>query len=433
MTVAAKFKAAKVQPDQPQWVQDLAIADGAAWAQEARAKAKSALLSEGLPTRRDEYWRYTDPTTLTQQPALPAALLDYDEAQLFGDVDRIKICFVDGVLDASASDDFKEAGVEIETLEAATASDTHWVRGAFGVLEADCQIPVGRPMATLNSVVATQGVVIRAVKPVKLPVSLIYLHQDPHSDAFIHHVVRVDAGASLTILENGPIAARSNTLMEIEVCSGASFHHVRAQGRDHERRATSHIFARIADKSIFKSFTLTANGRLTRNEYVIDIDGAEASAHVAGAAVGDGDFVQDDTVFVTHNDVDCESRQVFKKVLRNGAKGIFQGKILVKEGAQKTDGYQISQGLMLDDDSQFLAKPELEIYADDVQCSHGSTCGEVNEEALFYLTSRGVPKRQAQDMLVLAFLAQAIDEIDDDKLADQISDRLAGWLERRAG
>src|SRR5690606_38770443 len=136
------------------------------------------------------------------------------------------------------------------------------------------------------------------------------------------------------------------------------------------------------------SFTLTANGALTRNEYVIELTGDDAVAHVAGAALGDGDFVHDDTVFITHDAVNCESRQVYKKVLRNGATGVFQGKILVKADAQKTDGYQISQALMLDGDSQFLAKPELEIYADDVACSHGSTSGAIDDGALFYLRSR---------------------------------------------
>jgi len=128
--------------------------------------------------------------------------------------------------------------------------------------------------------------------------------------------------------------------------------------------------------------------------------------------------------------VNCESRQVFKKVLRNGATGVFQGKILVQPDAQKTDGYQISQSLLLDDDSQFLAKPELEIYADDVACSHGSTSGAIDEEALFYLRSRGVPEGPAQDLLVLAFLAEAIDEIDAEDVADDLLARLEGWLER---
>jgi Fe-S cluster assembly protein SufD len=166
--------------------------------------------------------------------------------------------------------------------------------------------------------------------------------------------VRVEPGAELTVLENGPAAARFNKCMEIDVADGAAFHHVRAQGRDHERRAVTHMFARLGTEATYKSFTLTANGVLTRNEHVLEMTGDDAMAHVAGAAMGDGasaPFHHDDTVFVTHDAERCESRQVFKKVLRNGAAGVFQGKILVKPGAQKTDGYQISQALLLDDDS----------------------------------------------------------------------------------
>jgi Fe-S cluster assembly protein SufD len=219
--------------------------------------------------------------------------------------------------------------------------------------------------------------------------------------------------------------------MEIDVADGGTFHHVRTQGRDHERQAVTHAFARLGAQSVFKSFTMTANGVLTRNECVIELTGDDAVAHIAGACVGDGDFHHDDTVFVTHDAVGCESRQVYKKVLRNGATGVFQGKILVKEGAQKTDGYQISQSLLLDDDSQFYAKPELEIYADDVACSHGSTSGAIDEEGLFYLRSRGVPEGEATDLMVLAFMAEAIEEIQDQDIAEEIAGRLQSWLARR--
>jgi Fe-S cluster assembly protein SufD len=219
--------------------------------------------------------------------------------------------------------------------------------------------------------------------------------------------------------------------MEIDIADGGAFHHVRAQGRDHERQAVTHMFARLGTESTYKSFTLTVNGVLTRNENIVELTGDDAVAHVAGACVGDGDFHHDDTVFITHDAVNCESRQVFKKVLRNGATGVFQGKILVKAGAQKTDGYQISQSLLLDEDSQFLAKPELEIYADDVACSHGSTSGAIDEEALFYLRSRGVPEGQATDLLTLAFLAEAVEEVEDKDLADDIVWRLENWLARR--
>jgi Fe-S cluster assembly protein SufD len=161
--------------------------------------------------------------------------------------------------------------------------------------------------------------------------------------------------------------------------------------------------------------------------------GEAAVAHVAGACVGDGAFHHDDTVFVIHGAVGCESRQVFKKVLRGGAVGVFQGKILVRPVAQQTDGYQISQGLLLDEASQFLAKPELEIYADDVKCSHGSTAGAVDETALFYLTSRGISRRSAEELLVLAFVDEAIAEIEDEGIAATMRERLAGWLARRRG
>ena len=395
----------------------------------ARAAALARLQAMGMPGKRDEYWRYTDPTSLSATGVpLAAAFDDSDEAPVFGAVDRLKLVFVDGVFDAQASDDPTLAGVEISRLAEAGAG--HWSEGLYGSLEAAGQIPVSRPLAALNSAFATEGVLIRVTGPTTRPVSLIYIHKSERSDAMLHHFVKLEPGASLTLLENGPAAARLNAVLEVDMGEGAAFHHVRAQGRDHARRAVTHVFARLAARAAFKSFTVTANGVLTRNEVVLDIKGDDAKAHVAGAALGDGDFLHDDTVFVTHDALRCESRQVFKKVLKNGAVGVFQGKILVKKGAQKTDGYQISQALLLDEDSQFLAKPELEIYADDVKCSHGSTSGAIDETALFYLRSRGVALRQAQALLVLAFLAEAIGEIDDEAIAEDIRSRLEGWLAR---
>lgn len=405
---------------------------GASWAVEARRDALKRLRSMGLPGGRDEYWRFTRPDDLNAVEAPQAAVFHAgSETPIFSAIDRLRIVFRDGVFDAEASDDLSLEGIEIERLATATAADIHWVRDLYGVLEACGQTPVVRPFAALNTAFATDGVVIRATGKVSKPVSLVYLHEKTDSDAILHFVIRVEAGADLTVLENGPAAARFNKCMEVDIADGGAFHHVRAQGRDHERRAVTHLFARLGEESTFKSFTLTANGVLTRNEAFIEMTGDNSVAHIAGAALGDGSFHHDDTVFITHDAVNCESRQVFKKVLRNGAVGTFQGKILVKEGAQKTDGYQISQSLLLDEDAQFLAKPELEIYADDVACSHGSTSGAIDEDALFYLRSRGVPEGEAQDLLTLAFLAEAIEEIEDEAIAEDILGRLEGWLMRR--
>ncbi|NUB43817.1 Fe-S cluster assembly protein SufD [Fertoebacter nigrum] len=403
----------------------------AGWLGAARADALDRLAAMGLPGKRDEYWRYTDPAALTGAVPLAAALFDEsDEAVAFSGIDRVKLVFVNGVFDTAQSDDPALAGVEIEHLADAGAADIHWAREVYGVLETRGQTPVQRPLATLATAFATGGLLIRATGKAAKPVSLIYLQGSDTSDVILHHCIKVESGAELTLLENGNAAARLTMVMEVEVAAGGRFHHIRAQGRAHQRHAATHVFARLGAKALFKSFTVTANGALTRNDAVIELVGDDAVAHVAGAAVGDGAFHHDDTVFVTHQGLRCESRQVFKKVLKNGATGVFQGKILVKKGAQKTDGYQISQALLLDDDSQFLAKPELEIYADDVKCSHGSTSGAIDDTALFYLRSRGVPEKAAQSLLVLAFLAEAMAEIDDADIAEDIRARLESWLAR---
>lgn len=411
----------------------VAIPTGAAWATQLRENALARSLEMGLPTKRDEYWKWTDPSTLTALAPTKAEVFDPQEKPFFDGIDRLKIVFVDGVFDADASDDFAGEGLEISMLSDALNSDIHWAKDAYGVLEQAGQSPVERPLAALNTAFATDGVVIHVTGKVEKPVSLVYIHENETSDAILHHLVKIETGGEVTLLENGPAAARFNKVLEVDVADGASFHHIRAQGRDHERRAATHIFARLGSESLFKSFTMTANGILTRNEVVIELLGDDSQAHVGGVCMGDGEFLHDDTVFITHDAERCESRQVFKKVLRNGATGVFQGKILVKDGAQKTDGYQISQALLLDDDSQFLAKPELEIYADDVACSHGSTTGAIDEEALFYLKSRGVPTVEATDLLTLAFLAEAIEEIEREDIAGEVLERLEAWLARRKG
>jgi Fe-S cluster assembly protein SufD len=394
----------------------------------AREAAMARLSGMGLPSKRDEYWHYTDPAALNAAAAKPATLAADADAALFGGLDAVKLVFVDGVFDAAASDDLALAGVNICRL--ANAPDGHWAKDAYGALEALGQSPIARPWAALNSAYASDGLLIHVMGKAAKPISITYLRRSTHADAILHHVIKLDAGAEFTLLEQGPAAARLNHVIEVDLGTAARFHHIRAQGRDLGRHAVTHIFAHLATEALFKSFTLTADGALTRNEAVITFAGPDAKAHIAGAAMGDGAFHHDDTVFVTHAAERCESRQVFKKVLKHGAVGVFQGKILVKKGAQKTDGYQISQALLLDDDSQFLAKPELEIYADDVKCSHGSTSGAIDDTALFYLRSRGVPLRAAQSLLILAFLADTIAEIEDEAIAEDIRAGLEAWLAR---
>ena len=397
----------------------------------ARKDALTRLQEMGLPGPRDEYWRYTDPRPFNAPKPASLALVDRTDSPLFSDADRLKLVFVDGVFDEAESDDLSLEGVEISLLSQAEGVADHWAKEWFGALEAAGQKPVKRPFAALNTVVARDGLLLRVTGLPSKPIHIIHRRGSETADAVWHHVVRLEEGASLTLLETGMSGARSNGMIEVDVAKDAKFNYISSKRAAHQTVGLSHIFARVEEAAQFKSFTLSVGGNVMRQEGVIDIVGDDAFAHIAAAVLGDGEdgpFHQDDTVFITHAAERCESRQVYKKVLKNGAQGVFQGKILVKPGAQKTDGYQISQALLLDEASQFLAKPELEIYADDVKCSHGSTTGALDEDALFYLRSRGVPLDRAVIFLVLSFLADALEEVESDELRADINDRLEAWL-----
>lgn len=394
----------------------------------ARADALSRLRDMGLPGPRDEYWRYTDPRGFNAPMPQALPIPDAGETPLFDGLDKLTLVFVDGVFDEAASDDLALKGVEIATLAQA---DAGWATGLYGTLEAAGQTPVRRPFAALNTAAARDGLLIRVTETPAKPIHIVHRRASDDADAMWHHVIRVEPDAELTLLETGMAGARSNGVIEVDVARGGRFHHVTSKRAVDPKVGIQHVFARVAAQAQFKSFALSVNGTMMRNEAVIDIAGDDAVAHIAAAVLGDGaqaPFHHDDTVFITHGAERCESRQVFKKVLKNGATGVFQGKILVKPGAQKTDGYQISQALLLDERSQFLAKPELEIYADDVKCSHGSTTGALDEDALFYLRSRGVPRERAIVFLVLSFLADALAEVENDDLRDRIYERLDLWL-----
>ena len=397
----------------------------------ARADALARLRGMGLPGPRDEYWRYTDPRPFNAPRPQALPVPQGDATPLFDGLDKLTLVFVDGVFDEAASDDLALEGIEIATLAQADKGAASWACDIYGKLEAAGQVPVRRPFAVLNTATAQDGLLIRVTASPAKPVHVVHRRAGDSADSVWHHVIRVEDGAEFTLLETGMSGARSNSVIEVDLAPGARFHHVASKRAADAKVGIGHIFARVAARAHFKSFTLSVNGTTMRNEAVIDIAGDDAVAHIAAAVLGDGGqapFHQDDTVFITHGAERGESRQVFKKVLKNGAEGVFQGKILVKSGAQKTDGYQISQALLLDERSQFLAKPELEIYADDVKCSHGSTTGAIDDEALFYLRSRGVPRERAIVFLVLSFLADALAEVEDEAIRDCIYERLDLWL-----
>ncbi len=375
----------------------------AAWAVQARAAAAARLSAMGAPGRRDEYWKYTDPASLTRGGGAVSAV------------------GFDGVAASVLGADPAPAGVEVTPLARALAADLGFARDLFGALEAAGQEKVARPLAALNTARAAQGHVLRVTATPSQPVHLV------NDGAMAHHLIRVERDAALTLIESG---AAANTCMEGDLAAGATLHHVRLQ-EDASGPSATHLFARLAEGAKLRSFTLTADGTLTRNEVVADLVGDRASAHLGGALLATGDSHIDNTVFVTHSGLHGESRQVFKNVVDGSARAVFQGKIFVRPAAQKTDGYQLSQAILLAPGATFSAKPELEIYADDVACSHGSTTGAMDEEALFYLRARGVPHQEAEALLVAAFVDEAVAEIADETLAEAVRARVAAWMARR--
>jgi Fe-S cluster assembly protein SufD len=177
---------------------------------------------------------------------------------------------------------------------------------------------------------------------------------------------------------------------------------------------------------------MPADGALIRNETELTMAGEEGNGYIAAGVMGRDHALIDNTVYIRHEAAHCESRQVVKNVMDGDSKAVFQGKIYVKKDAQKTDGYQISQSVLLSERAEFNAKPELEIYADDVMCSHGSTTGALDETALFYLRSRGVPEKEAEAMLVAAFVDEAVLEIADEGLQDIVRASIDAWMAERA-
>jgi Fe-S cluster assembly protein SufD len=387
----------------------------APWARDARAAARARFTEMGAPLRRDEYWKYTDPAALTGDDGAggPASPFVVDGASV--------VDFTDGAL----ATDIAALGIEAAEavpLGQALGADISFAKALFGALEAAGHEKVSRPLAALSTATATEGLALRATGAVAAPVHLCYAGTGRY-----HHVIRVETGASLTIVETGVATA---TTMEVDVAPGGVLRHVRLQDGPRDP-SVSHLFARVGAEGQFKTFTLTADGTLTRNEVVFDLAGDDAVGHSAGAILAGGDSHIDNTIFVTHSGLNGESRQVFKSVLDGKGRSVFQGKIFVRQAAQKTDGYQISQSILLSDTAEFDVKPELEIYADDVKCSHGSTTGEMDADALYYLRARGIPHKEAEAMLVSAFVDEAIMEIDDDGLADAVREAVAAWMARR--
>jgi Fe-S cluster assembly protein SufD len=290
------------------------------------------------------------------------------------------------------------------------------------------------PMVALNTMLAEDGAILTIAAGHDAGRVWLTHGADDGTSAHPRHMIRLGEGARLTLIEEsfGSGCYLYNPVSEIHVADGAVLTHVRIQTDMTTAFHLATIYAAVAAGGTYDSFTLNIGGRITRTEIHALLNGPGAVAHLNGAQLLTGSQHADFTTVVRHVAPKGTSRQTIKNVLAGRSRGVFQGRIEVARGAQGTDGYQMNRALLLSPDAEIDTKPELEIFADDVKCSHGATVGELDAEQLFYLRSRGIPDQEARSILVRAFLAEAIDPITDDVARSNLVSQIEQWWEGQA-
>lgn len=411
---------------------------GTGWVTALRESAIAAFTADGLPHRRVEEWKYTDLRERLRD--VPAPVAAASKAVTTADLDRAlgplatldadRIVLVDGVYRDDLTKVAADSGaIELMSLAAMLAKAPSWLEGKFAH---DSGVVVA-----LNRAFMTDGVMLKVRKDqaAARPVLLVHARAAAEAGAIaVRNVISVEAGARLTLIEahvalDGAAASNlTNAVTDVTVADGATCDHIKSfvdgTGSTHLSTWTT----RIGKDASYRGFQLTASPALARNDITITFAGEGSKLDLSGAFLARGSEHIDTTLIVDHAVPACESRELFKGVLDGRAHGIFQGKIIVRPHAQKTDGKQMSQALMLSPDAQFSSKPELEIYADDVVCGHGATCAEIDADLMFYCRSRGISPDVARAMLTESFIGEAVDKIDDEDVRAAISTLAIGWL-----
>ncbi len=411
---------------------------GTGWVSALRTRAMDAFAAEGLPHRRVEEWKYTDlRERLREVPAPGAAATkavtaaDLDRALgALASLDAERIVLVDGVYSAELSKVTAEATViELMSLAAMLKKAPAWLEGKF--------TSNGGAVVALNTAFMSDGVLLKVRKdqdPGK-PVLLVHARTAAVPTAMaVRNVISLEPGARLSLVEahvtldGAARGALANVVTDVTLGDGATCDHVKSLA---DTTGSTHLATwttKLGKDATYRGFQLTASPALARNDINITFSGEGGKLDLSGAFLARGTEHIDTTLVVDHAVPHCESRELFKGVLDGRAHGIFQGKIIVRPDAQKTDGKQMSQALMLSPDAQFSSKPELEIYADDVVCGHGATCTEIDADLLFYCRSRGIPPDVARAMLTESFIGEAVEKIENEAVREAIGTLAIGWL-----
>ncbi len=384
-----------------------------------RRAAIGAFASKGLPSRRVEEFKYTD-LKANVKDVLPLATGGGtgDAATSLGahfgpEFAANAVVFADGRGVAA------KAGVTCLADTLGNAPD--WVAAAL----ADAELSASSDLL-LNTALFSDGAVIdiAAGAEVAEPIVIVATATDNAMTA-LRHVIRVGAGAKATIVEierapEGSGARQSSALTQIAIGDGAEVVHIKVVETHKGSLHLSHWQVNLGANVTYKPFQMTLGEGLARNGLNVLFNGQHSTFDYGAASIVHGTGHADSSLIVDHKVPHCTSRELFKTVLDGQARAVFQGRVIVRPNAQKTDGKQMAQALMLSPDAEFDSKPELEIYADDVVCGHGSTAAEIDPDLVFYCTSRGIPTAVARGLLIESFIGEAIDKVEHEGLREAL-------------
>ena len=416
---------------------------GLPWLDALRAEARGRS-ADGLPGTRMEAWKYTSLAPLAAldfPPPAPPAAEGRAEADLgagaFDSMAGPSLVFVNGRLSARhAPLEDLPVGLRAVGLAQALAHDPAQVEELIAAAAPRSSDPNGDRLAAFNAAFAADGCIVETVPGavIKEPLRLRFAALPGAAPLACHPrvVVRLGAGSRLTLIEchEGPAGAPtwSNPLVEVQVGEGAALSHIKLQIEGPSAYHTALTKAVLAGGARYESHLLALGGRLARHEIHVRLDGEGAGCLLSGGFMARGSQHVDNTTVIDHRVPACTSREVYKGVLDDTARGVFQGKIIVREGAQKTDGHQLSRTLLLSPKTEIDTKPELEIYADDVKCSHGATAGEPEADQLFYLRSRGLDLRAARALIVEGFMGELLAGVGHEPARAALTACVAAWI-----
>lgn len=402
-----------------------ALAHAPAWLSEQRAAAWANFCSLGVPTLKHEEWRATNLAPLAKMAFVPAIrqAVDVSAEQLeslkLPGVDGPTIVFVNGRWSPELSTLAElPAGVTVLTLEEAmqqheAAIRPHFERDGSGQAEA---------FSSLNAALTEGGAFVHVAREAHAEQPIVILSVDAPAEgsqptmSHPRNVIVCEDGCNVKIVERyvslGEGTTLTNAVTDVVVGEQAHVEHYLIEQQSFEAFNISVLRSRQKRDSRFASHTVLLGGKLVRNNVNPILDGEPCECLINGLFVGGGTQHMDNHMRVEHAKPHGDSRQFYKGILADKATGVFSGRIIVHPGAQKTDAKQSNQNLLLSEGAMITTKPQLEIYADDVKCTHGATIGQLDENAMFYLRSRGITSVDARNMLIYAFASESLDRME---------------------